>query len=132
MLSRKRSEILVIICWYYPCQSASLQKCFTFVDGTAMETCRFKFIYQIIVYNEHKWIHLLNFQSLALPNGLIANFYGPHKGQHYHSTMLYEANLLNDLRKRKWFNSNFLNYLLGSSLPREFPVSKTELEVRSE
>ena len=97
-----------------------------------MEICRFKFIYQIIVYNEHKWIHLLNFQSLALPNGLIANLYGPYKGQHYHSTTLYEANLLNDLRKRKWFNSNFFNYLLGSSLPREFSVSKTELEVRSE
>ena len=79
---------------------------------------RYKFIYQIIVYNEHKWVHSLNFQGLALPNGLIANLYGPYKGQHYHSTMLNEANLLNDLRKRKWFNSNFLNYLLGSSLPR--------------
>ena len=30
-----------------------------------------------IVYNGHKWVHVLKFQSLALPNGLIGNLYGP-------------------------------------------------------
>ena len=32
---------------------------------------------QRIVYNGHKRVHSLKFQSVALPNGLIANMYGP-------------------------------------------------------
>ena len=32
---------------------------------------------QRIVYNGHKRVHGLKFQSVALPNGLIANMYGP-------------------------------------------------------
>ena len=32
---------------------------------------------QRIVYNGHKWVHSLKFQSVALPNGLIGNMYGP-------------------------------------------------------
>ena len=33
--------------------------------------------YQRIMYNGHKRVHALKFQSLALPNGLIGNLYGP-------------------------------------------------------
>jgi hypothetical protein len=32
---------------------------------------------QRIVYNGHKRVHALKYQSLALPNGLIANLFGP-------------------------------------------------------
>ena len=32
---------------------------------------------QRIVYNGHKRVHLLKFQSVAPPNGLIGNMYGP-------------------------------------------------------
>ena len=30
-----------------------------------------------IVYNGHKRVHALNFQSIVLPNGLIGHLYGP-------------------------------------------------------
>ena len=29
------------------------------------------------LYNGHKRVHGLNFQSIALPNGLIGNIFGP-------------------------------------------------------
>ena len=32
---------------------------------------------QRAVYNGHKRVHALKFQSLALPNGLIGNLFGP-------------------------------------------------------
>ena len=32
---------------------------------------------QRIVYNGHKRVHALKFQSVALPNGSIGNMYGP-------------------------------------------------------
>ena len=33
--------------------------------------------HQRLMYNGHKRVHALKFQSVALPNGLIANLYGP-------------------------------------------------------
>lgn len=30
-----------------------------------------------VVYNGHKRVHALKFQSVALPNGIIRNMYGP-------------------------------------------------------
>lgn len=33
--------------------------------------------HQKIVYNGHKWVHSLKFQSVALPNGFIGNMYEP-------------------------------------------------------
>ena len=32
---------------------------------------------QRVVYNDHKRVHALKFQAVTLPNGLIANIYGP-------------------------------------------------------
>ena len=32
---------------------------------------------QPVVYNDHKGVHALKFQAVTLPNGLIANIYGP-------------------------------------------------------
>ena len=29
------------------------------------------------MYNRHKHVHVIKFQSLVLPNGLIVNLYGP-------------------------------------------------------
>ena len=55
-------------------KGAALDNCFGFVDGTvglfgALEMQR-------AVYNGHKRVHGLKFQSVALPNGLIANLFG--------------------------------------------------------
>lgn len=63
-------------------RGAALQNCFGFVDGTVRPIAR-PGEHQRLVYNGHKRVHSLKFQSLALPNGLIANMYGPIDEQSY-------------------------------------------------
>lgn len=57
-------------------KGAALDNCFGFVDGTVRPICRPGEM-QRAVYNGHKRVHGLKFQSVALPNGLIANLFGP-------------------------------------------------------
>jgi hypothetical protein len=57
-------------------KGAALTNCFGFVDGTVRQICR-PGKNQRVVYNGHKRVHALKFQSVALPNGIIANLYGP-------------------------------------------------------
>ena len=57
-------------------KEAALQICFGFIDGTVRPICR-PGEQQRILYNGHKRLHGLKFQSVALPNGLIGNMYGP-------------------------------------------------------
>ena len=56
--------------------SSPLHNCFGFINGTVRPICR-PDQNQRIVYNGHKRAHGLKYQTLALPNGMIANMYGP-------------------------------------------------------
>ena len=57
-------------------KGAALEDCFGFVDGTVRPISRPK-EHQSTVYNGHKRVHALKFQPVTIPNGLIANLYGP-------------------------------------------------------
>ena len=57
-------------------KGAALQNCFGFVDGTVRPIVT-PDEHQRTMYNGHKRVHAIKFQSVALPNGLIANLYGP-------------------------------------------------------
>ena len=57
-------------------KGAAPNNCFGFVDGTVRAISRL-FENQEITYNGHKRIHAVKFQSVTLPNGLMANMYGP-------------------------------------------------------
>lgn len=57
-------------------KGAPLANCFGFIDGTVRPMCRPQ-KQQREVYNGHKRVHCLKFQSICLPNGLIANLSGP-------------------------------------------------------
>ena len=57
-------------------RSAPLQNCFGFIDGTVRPIAR-PGDNQRILYNGHKQVHALKFQSVVFSNGLIANMYGP-------------------------------------------------------
>ena len=57
-------------------KGAALDNCFGFVDGTVRPISK-PGVNQRAVYNGHKRVHALKFQSLALPNGLIGNLFGP-------------------------------------------------------
>ena len=57
-------------------EGAALNNCFGFIDGTVRPiSCPGQ--HQRIVYNGHKRVDSLKFQSVALPNGLIGNISGP-------------------------------------------------------
>ena len=57
-------------------KGAALENCFGFVDGTVRPICR-PDEKQRIVYNGHQRVHSLKFQSVVIPNGIVANLYGP-------------------------------------------------------
>ena len=57
-------------------KGAPLDNCFGFVDGTVRPITR-PGENQRVLYNGHKHVHAIKFQSVALPNGLIANMFGP-------------------------------------------------------
>lgn len=57
-------------------KGAPLANCFGFIDGTVRPISR-PGENQRVVYNGHKRVHALKYQSVALPNGLIGNLFGP-------------------------------------------------------
>ena len=57
-------------------RGSALDNCFGFVDGTVRPISR-PGVNQRAVYNGHKRVHALKFQSVALPNGLIGHLFGP-------------------------------------------------------
>ena len=72
---------------------APLNNCWGFVDGTVRLICR-PGEHQRVVYNGHKRVHAIKFQSIVAPNGLIANLFGPVEGRRHDSGMLADSNLL--------------------------------------
>lgn len=79
-------------------KGAALDNCFGFIDGTVRPICRPGRL-QRIVYNGHKRVHALKFQSVTLPNGMIANMYGPVEGRRHDAGMLADSELLQDLEQ---------------------------------
>ena len=59
-----------------------------------------------MMYNCHKRVHAIKFQSVVIPNGLIASLSGPYEGKRHDSTMLYESGLLDNLRRVAHYNGN--------------------------
>jgi len=58
-------------------KGSPLANCFGFIDGTVRPITH-PGANQRTVYNGHKRVHALKFQSVALPNGpIIGNLYGP-------------------------------------------------------
>ncbi|CAH3172856.1 unnamed protein product [Porites lobata] len=57
---------------------------------------------QRVVYNGHKRVHALKFQSVVVPNGLIANLYGPVEGARHDAGMLKDSGLLQTLEREAY------------------------------
>ena len=71
---------------------APLTNCWGFIDGTVRQVCK-PGRNQRTLYNGHKKVHALKFQSVAAPNGLCANLYGPVEGRRHDSAMLARSGL---------------------------------------
>lgn len=74
-------------------KGAAIDFCWGFVDGTVRPICR-PSENQRMVYNGHKRVHAIKFQSVVAPNGLIANLYGPMEGRRHDCALLNESGLL--------------------------------------
>ena len=88
----------------YMKKGAGLRNCWGFVDGTVRAVSR-PGKNQRVLYNGHKKVHSIKFQSVAAPNGLIANLYGPVEGKRHDSSMLMMSGLLTQLQQHS-FNPN--------------------------
>ena len=86
-------------------KGAPLENCFGFVDGTVRRIARPKYNKRVM-YNGHKRVHAIKFQSVVLPNGLIGNLAGPFEGKRHDSTMLHESGLLTSLEQVAFFNNH--------------------------
>ena len=76
---------------------APYTNCWGFVDGKVWPVCRPRNL-QRSLYNGHKRVHAIKFQSVVAPNGLIANLYGPGEGRQHDSGMLADSGLLPQLQ----------------------------------
>ena len=81
-------------------KGAALDNCWGFVDGTVCPICRPK-EHQRAVYNGHKRVHAIKFQSVVAP-GLIASLFGPVEGRRHGSCILAMSELLEQLEKHSF------------------------------
>ena len=81
-------------------KGAPLENCFGFIDGTVRPICR-PTRHQRVVYNGHKRVHSLKFQSVVTPNGMIANLFGPVEGRRHDSAVVRMSGLMAELEHRQ-------------------------------
>ena len=62
------------------------------VDGMVRPVCR-PDVNQRVLYNGQKRVNCIKFQSVALPNGLVGNLYGPMEGKRHDRRMLASSGL---------------------------------------
>lgn len=79
-------------------KGACLSNCWGFIDGTVRPVSRPR-KNQRLVYNGHKRVHSLKFQSVVTPNGMIANLYGPLEGKRHDCALLALSGILPKLQE---------------------------------
>ena len=82
-------------------KGAYLSNCWGFIDGTVRPVSRPR-KNQRIVYNGHKRVHSLKFQSVVTPNGMIANLFGPLEGKRHDCAMLAISGILPKLQEHSF------------------------------
>ena len=70
--------------------------CWGFIDGTVRKMCR-PIRHQREIFNGHHRVHSLKFQSVVIPNGLIANLFGPMSGRRHDAALLNESGILDHM-----------------------------------
>lgn len=82
-------------------KGSPLDNCWGFIDGTVQAICRPN-KNQRVVYNGHKRVHGIKFQSVVTPDGMIASLFGPYEGRKHDSGMLNESTLLQQLQQHSY------------------------------
>ena len=79
-------------------KGAAMSNCWGFVDGTVRPIAR-PSVHQEVMYNGHKRLHALKFQSVVTANGMIAHLYGPVEGRRHDCFLLKQSRLLQQLEQ---------------------------------
>lgn len=79
-------------------RGVALSNCWGLIDGTVRTVSR-QGKNQRILYNGHKKVQSIKFQSVTGSIGLVANFYGPVEGKIHDSSLLMQSELLNKLQQ---------------------------------
>lgn len=93
-------------------KNSPLENCWGFIDGTVRPICR-PSQNQRIVYNGHKRVHGLKFQSIMAPNGIIAHFYGPVEGRRHDAGLLRESGVEIDMHRHMTTPNNEVYCVYG-------------------
>lgn len=72
---------------------AALDRCVSFIDGTAIAVARPGGGLQSACYSGHKRRHVLKFQNVLTPDGLFFYLFGPVEGRRHDMTLYYESGL---------------------------------------
>ena len=75
-----------------------LNNCAGFIDGSNQYTDR-PGKYQHILYNGHKRAHLVKWQGIMLPNGIMPMPFGPINGRHHDAFMLEMSGVIPAMRR---------------------------------
>ena len=68
---------------------------------------------QRVLYNGHKKVYALKFQSVVAPNRLCASLFGPVEGKRHDSGMLRESGLLNQLQQHSFTPNGLVLCIYG-------------------
>ena len=90
--NRVKVEKIEALCIFLRRVAYPFDNCWGFIDGTVRPICRPN-VNQKIVYNGHKRLHGIKFQSVVAANGLIAHMDGPYEDRKHDSGMLAESGL---------------------------------------
>ena len=77
-------------------KGAPLENCWGFIDGRVRPLCK-PDQNQRILYNGHKRVHEIKFQSVVVPNGLITSLFGTVTSRRHDIRMVVDSGLLQEL-----------------------------------
>lgn len=81
-----------------------LARCVGFIDGTLRPLCRPVYL-QAKLYNGHKRVHALKFQSVVTPDGMVSHLSGPFLGNRHDSAVLLLSGLLDHMEAKMHDNN---------------------------
>ncbi|CAB3979801.1 Hypothetical predicted protein [Paramuricea clavata] len=113
-------RMLGIYCEAVHRKGAALDNCWGFVDGPVRPICR-PGKYQRQVYNGHKRVHALKYQSVVAANGLIVHMHGPVEGKRHDARIFVESGLQEQLQLHSYDEDNRSLCIYGDG---SYPVSR--------
>ncbi|KAE9124044.1 hypothetical protein PF002_g7954 [Phytophthora fragariae] len=89
--------------------TGSIEGVWGFIDGTVRPICR-PSKGQQAMYNGHKRVHAMKFQTVVTPDGIISHLFGPVDGRRHDLFILNQSGLKTQLEINPSFHNNKLIY----------------------